>query len=163
MIMTPDHKNLKLSYIMGFFSLLIVHRTNTIIIVHLATLCIQSRHKGDCSVGCHANHGLECSVWFVGWENLTLKEQWEWRLTEYLYTIKDHLCIRKSCKLRWQVSSHYLWRNSRRWLPSRQYRKWVHVEMIRLAVVRWMLNLSATWEENPLTGTSGTAETRQWV
>lgn len=33
--------------------------------------------------------------------------------------IKNDLCVRKSCKLRWQVSSHYLWRNPET-LPSQQ-------------------------------------------
>lgn len=55
----------------------------------------------------------------VAGENLTLKEQRGWCLTEYLCAIKNDLCVRKSCKLRWQVSAHYLWRNPET-LPSQQ-------------------------------------------
>ena len=91
-----------------------------LVITHRA--CIQSRHKGNSTVGCHANHGLECSVRFVRRENLTLKEQRGWCLTEYLCTIKDHLCVRKSCKLRWQVSSHCLWRNPKALTSQQQLR-----------------------------------------
>ena len=53
----------------------------------------------------------ECSVQFVGRENLTLKEQRGWHLTEYTVQLRTTCVSEKSCKLRWQVSSHCLWRN----------------------------------------------------
>ena len=52
----------------------------------------------------------EC-VRFVGRENLTLKEQRGWHLTEYTVQLRTTCVSEKSCKLKWQVGSHYLWRN----------------------------------------------------
>ena len=37
--------------------------------------CIQRRHKGDGTMGCNTNHGLECGVWFICWKHHTLQKE----------------------------------------------------------------------------------------